>query len=120
VLRRAVEAGTTTEDATLAKGDISLLGHADELKLIQKLAEWPRLAESAALAHEPHRVAFYLFELASEFHGLQHAGKLDPTLRFLAEDNAALTKARLALIRSTAIVINAGLDILGVTPAQEM
>ena len=120
VLRRAVEAGVPTDDAMLAKAELTLLGNADELDLIRKLAEWPRLAESAALAHEPHRVAFYLYELASEFHGLQHAGKLDGSLRFLSEDNSALTQARLALIRSTAIVISAGLGILGVTPAQEM
>ncbi len=120
VLRRAVEAGVATHDAILAKADLALLGNVDELKLIRKLAEWPRLAESAALAHEPHRVAFYLYELASEFHGLQHAGKLDSSLRFLNEENPQQTQARLALIRSTAIVISAGLAILGVTPAQEM
>ncbi len=70
--------------------------------------------------HEPHRIAFYLNELAGEFHALQHAGKLDPALRFIREDAPEATRARLALVRATAVVISAGLAILGVTPMDEM
>jgi len=107
-------------DATLQEADYSLLTAPAELSLIKKLAEWPRLAELAATHHEPHRVAFYLFELASEFHALQHMGKVDPSLRFILADQTALSSARLAMIRSVAVVISAGLGILGVTPKNEM
>ena len=84
------------------------------------MAEWPRQVEIAAAAHEPHRIAFYLYDLASEFHALQHQGKLEPELRFIREDAPALSRARLALVRATQVVIAAGLGILGVTPMDEM
>ena len=84
------------------------------------MAEWPRQVEIAAAAHEPHRIAFYLYELASDFHALQHQGKLDPALRFIREDAPGLTRARLALVRATQVVVAAGLGILGVTPMDEM
>ena len=76
--------------------------------------------EIAAASHEPHRIAFYLYDLASDFHALQHQGKLDPSLRFIREDAPELTRARLALVRATQVVIAAGLGILGVTPMKEM
>ena len=76
--------------------------------------------EIAAAHHEPHRIAFYLYDLASEFHALQHQGKLEPELRFIREDAPGLTSARLALVRATQVVIAAGLAILGVTPMKEM
>ncbi len=120
VLARAAGAGFDTSDDGLATGDLSALGSAGELKLVRKLGEWPRLVEVAASNHEPHRIAFYLYDLASEFHGLQHQGKLDPDQRFLREDAPEVTKARLALVRATAVVISAGLGILGVTPMNEM
>lgn len=107
-------------DSTLEKADTSLLTAPAEMALLKKLAEWPRLAELAATHHEPHRIAFYLFELASEFHALQHLGKVDGSLRFLLPDQPALSDARLAMIRSVAVVISAGLGILGVTPKNEM
>ncbi|QHQ34263.1 arginine--tRNA ligase [Algicella marina] len=107
-------------DAQLAAADLSALSHEAELGLLRKAAEWPRLVESAATAHEPHRVAFYLYDLASAFHALQHLGKMEPELRFLREDAPEVTEARLALIRSVQLVIAAGLGILGVTPANEM
>ena len=75
---------------------------------------------SAAAAHEPHRIAFYLFDLASDFHSLQHQGKLDPELRFIREEAPETSRARLALVRATQVVIAAGLGILGVTPMEEM
>jgi len=110
----------TPSDSKLKKADTSLLTAPAELALLKKLAEWPRLAELAATHHEPHRIAFYLFELASEFHALQHLGKVDGSLRFILEDQPALSQARLAMIRAVAVVISAGLGILGVTPKDEM
>lgn len=120
VLARAREAGFDTDDGQLATADIAHLVDAREIGLVRKAAEWPRQVQLAALAHEPHRVAFYLNELAGEFHALQHAGKLDPALRFVREDEPAVTRARLALVRATQVVIASGLGILGVTPAEEM
>ncbi len=107
-------------DEKLASANMALLTHDAEINLIKKLAEWPRLAELAATHHEPHRIAFYLYELASEFHALQHLGKVDPDLRFIREDAVECTEARLAMIRAVAVVISAGLGILGVTPRNEM
>ena len=107
-------------DSALQDADFSLLTNPAEMALLKKLAEWPRLAEVAATHHEPHRIAFYLFELASEFHALQHMGKVDGSLRFILADQPALSQARLAMIRSVAVVISAGLGILGVTPRDEM
>lgn len=120
VLRKAAEAGIAVDDATLQDADLSKLDHEAELKVLQKLAEWPRLVETAARANEPHRIAFYLYELAGELHGLWNRGNDVTTLRFIQEDDPATSQAKIALARSTAIVIAAGLGILGVTPAQEM
>ena len=117
---RAAEAGFTLSDAELAAVDLAPLGAPGEKRLMQKLAEWPRQVEVAAASHEPHRIAFYLYDLASEFHALQHQGKLDGNLRFIREDAPEVTRARLALVRATAVVISAGLGILGVTPMEEM
>jgi len=111
---------TDVADATLASVDLSGLTHDAELALIKKLAEWPRLVEIAAKGHEPHRIAFYLYDLASEFHGLYHQGNTDETLRFVQEGDSETTQAKIALIRAVAIVISQGLGILGVTPAEEM
>ncbi len=108
------------DDGTLAAADLGLLGTPGEMALARKAAEWPRQVEIAAASHEPHRIAFYLYELASDFHALQHQGKLDPALRFIRDDDAALTTARLALVRATQVVVAAGLGILGVTPMDEM
>jgi arginyl-tRNA synthetase len=111
---------TDVADATLAGVDLSGLTHDAELTLIKKLAEWPRLVEIAAKGHEPHRVAFYLYDLASDFHALYHQGNADEGLRFVQEGDADTTQAKIALIRAVAIVILHGLGILGVTPAEEM
>ena len=119
VLRKAVEAGVTVDDASLANADLSLLDHEAELTLAAKLAEWPRLIETAARANEPHRIAFYLYELAGEFHGLWNRGNELPELRFL-QDDQKVSQAKIALARAAAVVIAAGLGILGVEPAEEM
>ncbi|MGJ8624163.1 MAG: arginine--tRNA ligase [Yoonia sp.] len=111
---------TDVSDATLAGVDLSGLTHEAELTLIKKLAEWPRLVEIAAKGHEPHRIAFYLYDLASDFHALYHQGNGDEALRFVQEGDSETTQAKIALIRAVAIVILHGLGILGVTPAEEM
>ena len=119
VLKKAAEAGVAVDDAALAAADHTLLSHAAELKLAAKLAEWPRLVEIAARTNEPHRVAFYLYDLAGDFQGLYTLGKDDPTLSFLQED-VATSQAKIALARATMLVIQAGLGILGVEPEDEL
>jgi len=120
VLKKAELADMDVSQAHLATADMSLLSHSAELGLVKKLAEWPRLLETAAKTHEPHRIAFYLYELASDFHALQHLGKIEPELRFILPDNPAQSLARIALIKSVAVAIAAALGILGITPANEM
>ena len=120
VLRKATEAGINVDDGALARADLTKLSHEAELAVAKKLAEWPRLVEIAARTHEPHRVAFYLYELASELHALWNRGNDDPALRFLQEGDAATSQAKIALARAVAVVISAGLAILGVTPVEEM
>jgi len=78
------------------------------------------LVEIAAKGHEPHRIAFYLYDLASEFHGLWNKGNDDLALRFLQDGDNATTQSKIAMIRAVSVVIAAGLGILGVTPAEEM
>ena len=108
------------DDTALAAADLSKLSHEAELAVAKKLAEWPRLIEIAARTNEPHRVAFYLYELAGEFHALWNRGNELSELRFLQEGDTATSQAKIALIRAVSIVISAGLGILGVTPAEEM
>jgi arginyl-tRNA synthetase len=106
--------------AALARAPLERLADAAELNLAKLLAGWPRLVESAADAHEPHRVAFYLYDVAAAFHGLWNKGKDDASLRFLIATDAALTAARLALVQATATIIASGLEIMGVEPVEEM
>lgn len=119
VLRKAKEAGVDVSDAALAQADMTKLDHDAELGLIRKLAEWPRLVEIAAKGHEPHKVAIWLNELASDLHGLWNRGHDEPSLRFL-QDDPATSQSKIALARSVAVVISAGLGILGVAPMEEM
>jgi len=104
----------------LATADMSLLSDDSELALVRNMMNWPRFVESAALAREPHRIAYYLYELASEFHALWNKGNDNVDLRFIIEDDARVTAARLALISSVATIIATGLNILGVEPVTEM
>ena len=120
VLRKAQDADVVVDDATLAAVDLSGLTHEAELAVARKIAEWPRLVEIAAKGHEPHRIAFYLYDLASDFHALWNRGNDDASLRFLQMGDSDTTQAKIALIRAVAIVISHGLGILGVTPAEEM
>jgi arginyl-tRNA synthetase len=119
ILRKARDAGLDVSDASLSAAHLAHLGHEAELEVIRKLGEWPRLVEIAAKGHEPHRVAFYLYELASEFHGLWNKGNDDDSLRFIQLDTA-ISAAKIALARAVGVVICAGLGILGVTPVEEM
>ncbi|NOD78090.1 MULTISPECIES: arginine--tRNA ligase [unclassified Ruegeria] len=120
VLRRAAEAGIAADDATLSGADLSKNDHASELTVAKKLAEWPRLVEIAARTNEPHRVAFYLYELAGDFHALWNKGNDETQLRFIQDGDVATSQSKIALARAVSVVISAGLGILGVTPAQEM
>jgi len=120
VLRKAAQAGMAADDATLAGADLSILTHEAELALARRIAEWPRLVEIAARAGEPHRVAFFLYDLASDLHGLWNRGHDEPALRFLQEGDPAASAAKTALARAATVVICAGLGILGVKPVDEM
>ena len=102
-----------------ADADVALLKHPAELGLIKKLAEYPRVIEQAALNYEPHRLAFYLQELAGEFHALWNIGTGDKTLRFITDD-ADLSLARLLLVKALSVVIASGLAVLGVSAPEEM
>jgi arginyl-tRNA synthetase len=122
VMRHAAEQFPEEDlsDAALTKAPIGRLSDPAELALVRQLAGWPRLVESAGEAHEPHRTAFYLQEVAALFHALWNKGKDEATLRFILAGEPALTRARLALVRAVAIVIASGLAVIGVEPVQEM
>ena len=120
LMTRAGEAGIAADDSILRGADLSELGHEAEIGLIRKVAEFPRLVEIAAQHHEPHRIAFYLYDLASEFHSWWNRGQDEPDLRVIRDGAPGLTLARLALARAVQVVISAGLGILGVTPMNEM
>ena len=107
-------------DAALGEVPFDRLSDPSELSLIRQLAGWPRLVEAAAETHEPHRIAFYLQDVAAQFHVLWNKGKDEATLRFILASDAELTRARLALVRGVALVIASGLAVFGVEPAQEM
>ena len=106
--------------AGVAGADLTKLTDPGEVDIIKQIAIWPRIVEQAAIHHEPHRVAFYLYELASAFHAQWNRGKDSPHLRFIIEKDLLMTSARLALVHGVAAVLGAGLDILGVEPVLEM
>jgi arginyl-tRNA synthetase len=106
--------------AMLAEAPLERLADNGELGLMRKLALYPRLVESAAAAHEPHRVAFYLYELASDFHSHWNRGGDLPHLRFIIQDDPVLTMARLALVQGVVTVLASGLHMLGVGAPEEM
>ncbi len=107
-------------DIALSGANLELLNDDAERQLMRKIAAFPRVIESAARVHEPHRLAFFLYEVASTFHSLWNKGKELPHLRFIDAENGDVTRARLALIRATAHVIASGLTILGVEATEEM
>ncbi len=122
IFRQAAEAypGEDFSAAELQKADLAILGDEAEADLIHRIAQFPRTVESAAEAHEPHRVAFYLYDLASAFHSLWNKGKDLPQLRFVNLTDKDSTKARLALVHALKGVLASGLAILGVTAPDEM
>ena len=105
----------STEQADLAR-----LVAAPELALVKQLASWPKLVVSAANAAEPHRIAFYLMDLAGAFHSLWTAGREDPSLRFIVDDDPQMTAARLDLVKATSLVIRSGLNVLSIKAMEEM
>lgn len=122
VLRNVREAfpDLDLEEGALAESDLSLLKDEAETALIRRIAQFPRLVEAAALAHEPHRIGFYLYDLAGDFHGLWNRGKDLPQLRFIYESDRELTRARVALVAATKRVLALGLGILGVHAMHEL
>jgi arginyl-tRNA synthetase len=114
ILRKAEEAGHQAQI-----GNYALLSHPAEIGLLKRLAMWPVLVEQAAAAYEPHRVAFYLADLAEELHSFWTLGNKNEDLRFIVVDEK-LTAARLVLVQSIATVIASGLQVLGVEPLEEM
>jgi arginyl-tRNA synthetase len=118
VMRQASAAGIVVEGLDSALLD--RLGDAGELALIRTIAQWPRQVEAAAAAHEPHRIAFYLYDLAAAFHAHWNRGRDESGLRFIIEEDADLTRARLALVQAVGNVIGSGLKVFGVTPVEEM
>jgi arginyl-tRNA synthetase len=121
---RAVLPGLPEEEAGrvayLLDASVERLTDPAELDLLKRLALFPRLIEAAASAHEPHRIAFYLYDLASEFHALWTRGRDLPYLRFIIDNDAEITKARLAMVQGVVSVLASGLAILGVHAPNEM
>ncbi len=122
ILRNAAAAMADLDlaPAALAAAPLDKLDDAGEVAIIQRLAQYPRLIEAAAQAHEPHRVAFYLYELASDLHSQWNRGKDSPHLRFIMENDRQMTAARLALVQGIVTVLRSGLAILGVEAVEEM
>lgn len=122
LLRMAVEqAPQALKDSENPSEEIiALLNHPAEMTLIKQMAAWPRFVEQAAAAHEPHRVIYYLTELASAFHGLWNVGTSDADIRFILPDAPQQTTARLALARAMASVVASGLAVCGVEPVEEL
>jgi arginyl-tRNA synthetase len=113
--RKSAEAGVNLG----TEADLSLLDE-EELALVKRAAQYPRVIEGAAMAHEPHRIAFYLYDLASDFHALWNRGNDDPSRRFLLENNPQLSRARLELALGIAQIIRSGLGLMGVAATEEM
>ena len=122
VLRAAAEMFPAERIAAATRGEVGLdsLAAEPELTLIRRLAGWPRAVEAAAQAREPHRIAFFLYDLAGDLHMLWNKGRDDSTLRFLQPDQPDASLARLSLVAATRSVIRSGLAVLGVTPVDEM
>ncbi len=108
------------ESPKIESPDLNLLKDGSEIALMRRLAHFPRIIESAATAHEPHRISFYLYDLAGDFHALWNRGKESPQLRFIRDDDLGLTQARLTLILAASQVLASGLGILGVKAIREM
>tara|TARA_B100000676_G_scaffold305116_1_gene358610 strand:+ start:2542 stop:4296 length:1755 start_codon:yes stop_codon:yes gene_type:complete len=110
----------SVSDEDLSDADLNLLTSDSEIEMIKELANWPEVVKRSAKANEPHRVAFYLYELASSFHSLWNKGNSEEELRFIIPGHRDKTLVRLALARTVAIVIASGLGVMGVKPVEEM
>ncbi|MGZ5917035.1 MAG: arginine--tRNA ligase [Methyloceanibacter sp.] len=108
------------EESALANADLDRLNDAAETALIRRMAQFPSIVQAAAAAHEPHRIGFYLYDLAGDFHGLWNRGKDSPQLRFIYQSDRELTRARVALVAATKRVLASGLGILGVHALHEL
>lgn len=120
VFRNALEEGLEVAPAILRQADLSLLVDPAELAVVRETASFPRVVEGAAQHFEPHRIAFYLQDLASAFHALWTRGKEEPALRFLRADAPELTRARLAMLAAVRGVLATGLGLMGVRPVEEL
>ena len=113
-------ATATARRAYLRQAPLDRLSDSGEIALLRRIALYPRVVEAAAIAHEPHRIAFYLYELASEFHAFWTRGKDLPHLRFIIQNDRETTKARLALVEGIVTILASGLALLGVSAPEEM
>ena len=120
VLRAADEMFGAGQLAAAEGAALESLEDEAELALIRRLASWPRTVEAAALAREPHRIAFFLYDVASDFHMLWNKGRENAALRFLQPERTAESLARVALVAATAVVLRSGLAVMGVRPVEEM
>ena len=120
VFRKAKEVGIHFDAEQMRYETFSKITHEAEIKIAKKLAEWPRLVEISAKTHEPHRIAFYLYELAGDFHSLWNKGNENDELRFIQENDQEATCTKMAMISAVLVVISSGLGILGVEPATHM
>jgi arginyl-tRNA synthetase len=122
VLRNIAEALTAEsfDPESLKSAPFDRLSDEGEIRLVKRMAQWPRLVEAASSAHEPHRIAFYIHDLASEFHSHWNRGNDLPHLRFIIRDDPSLTMARAGLVYGLAAVIASGLAVLGVDAPEEM
>ena len=122
VLRNASDGFEPVEitPSALAEAKLNRLDDPAELELIRMMAGWPSLVESAAEAHEPHRVAYFMNDIATLYHALWNKGKDNSRLRFIHDDDRDLTLARLAMVQAVATVIASGLDVFGVAPVEEL
>jgi arginyl-tRNA synthetase len=115
-----VNVADLVDTAAVDTADLDRLSDPAELALMRRIALYPRIVEAASLAHEPHRIAFYLFDLASEFHALYTLGNASPHLRFIIQNDRQMTVARLVLVEGVATVLASGLALLGVEAPNEM
>jgi arginyl-tRNA synthetase len=120
VFRNAAEEGLTVPETAPGEAELALLADPAELALLRQMASFPRVVEGAAIHYEPHRVAFYLQDLAGAFHALWTRGKEEPSLRFLIVDAPALSRARLAMLAAVRSVLATGLGLMGVRPVEEL
>lgn len=122
IMRHAAELlpDSALDTDALLKTDVRGIDKPEELVLVRVLANWPRVIEAAAMAEEPHRIAFYLMDVAAAFHSLWNKGNDNAALRFLVPDDPALTRIRLVLVKAVQTVVASGLAVMGCTPVEEM